>query len=507
MIYGDWIGRWATADPDKEALVDAITGERYTYGRLNGRVNRLANYLRRDLGVVKGDRVACLAFNRAEYIFLFFALSRLGVVLVPLNFRLALGEYDYFLKDCTPKALFFDADHLDTASKLRNKGGPEHWVCLDDDSTLGPALAGLWDSLPADPLPEVDIVESDPQLIIYTSGTTGLPKGVILTHRAITWNSFNTQLGWDLRSTDRTILHAAMFYTAGWNVFTLPLFQVKAANILVSSFDPDLILDLIAKEGITVFFGVPTMFQMLIESPLFEAADLSSIRFLVSGGAALGTETREIFLRDKGIRIWEGYGLTEIGPNNFMANGKPGTFGTPMPLVDVRLIDDDGAPVGVGGEGEILLKGAHMSAGYWNKPEATAEAIRDGWFHTGDLGRVDEDGHYSIAGRKKDMIISGGANIYPAEIERLLEDHPAVAGVAVIGVPDPKWGEVPKAIIETAPGQTLDLAGALDFLADKLGRFKLPKYLTTVPELPRTPASGKIQKFILKEEHGGADND
>jgi len=506
VIYGDWIGRWGRARPEQEALSDAIAGRRYTYGQMAAEVHRLANYLREGLGVVPGDRVACLSFNRAEYITLFLALSRLGAILVPLNFRLAPGEFLYFLEDAGPKALFFDRQHAAQAAGFAGRPGLTHLVCFDDDASLGAALPRVWGSLSPEPPPEVEIAPQDPQLIIYTSGTTGLPKGVVLTHGMILANAMNTVLGWDLGPADSTILHAAMFYTAGWNVFTLPLFLCRGRNVLVQSFAPELILELIQRERISVFFGVPTMFQMLLDSPCFARTDLSSLRFVISGGAALGAELLRAFQEQKGLRIWEGYGLTEMGPNNFMGNGKPGTFGLPMPLTEVRLVDDQGAATAPGQEGEILLRGPGMCAGYWRKPQATAEAIVDGWFHTGDLGKVDAEGHYAIVGRKKDMIISGGANIYPAEIERLVEAHPAVAGVAVIGVPDPKWGEVGKAVVELRPGQGLTLEALNAFLADKLGRFKQPKYLAVVPALPRTPASGKVQKFILKQEHGNADN-
>ena len=507
MIYGDWIGRWGRAFPEKQALVDIIGGRHYTYSELADDIHRMANFLSRELGIGRGDRVACLSFNRAEYIILFFALGRLGAILVPLNFRLAPAEFVYFLEDAAPKAIFFDRDHRDRVNEFKSKVALDHYVCFDDDDTLGSTLVKSWQTQPADRPPEIEIKADDPQLIIYTSGTTGLPKGVILTHGMLTWNAINTQLGWDLRSDDKTILHAAMFYTAGWNVFTLPLFYCRAANILIQSFEADLILELIAREGVTVFFGVPTMFQMLLESPNFAATDFSSVRFMVSGGAPLSRDILDAFERHKSIRIWEGYGLTEVGPNNFMANGKPGTFGQPMPHVDVKLVDSQGNEVPTGGEGEILLRGPHTCAGYWQKPEATAKAFADGWFNTGDLGQVDSDGHFSIVGRLKDMIISGGANIYPAEIERAIEGHPAVAGVAVIGVADAKWGEVGKAIVELKPGASLSLETLSFFLKDRLGKFKLPKYLKVVDSLPRTPASAKVQKFILKENHGGANND
>nr|MBC8456993.1 AMP-binding protein [Deltaproteobacteria bacterium] len=254
-------------------------------------------------------------------------------------------------------------------------------------------------------------------------------------------------------------------------------------------------------------FGVPTMYQMLMESPQFADTDFSSIRFMVSGGAPLPHKVFEGFKERKGIHLWEGYGLTEVGPNNFMANGKLGTVGHTMFHVDMKILGPDGEEVPPGEDGELLIGGDQISAGYWNKPEETVEAIKDGWFHTGDLARIDEDGHLSIVGRKKDMLISGGINIYPAEIERAIETHPLVKAAAVIGVPDEKWGEVGKAILELHAGSSLTLEELHDFLRDRLGKFKIPKYMSVVDELPRTAASGKVQKFILKERHGKADNE
>ncbi len=505
MIYGDWIGRWGRAYPHKEALVDLVENRRYSYAQLAEDVNRLAQFLL-TLNVTKGDRVAVLSLNRAVTIQLFFATSRLGAILVPLNFRMAQDEYLYFLQDCTPRAMFFDAAHQSVVAEVKAKAKVTHYVCFDEDDSLGQSLSSAWPSLSPTPLPEVDITADDPQLIIYTSGTTGQPKGVIQSHGMLTWNAINTNIGWDLRSEDRTVLHAALFYTAGWNVFTLPIFQCRGTNILIRSFDADLILDLIEHEGVSVFFGVPTMFQMMMESPKFDHVDFSSIRFLVSGGAPLPKTVADTYQEKKGIRLWEGYGLTEVGPNNFLANGKLGSVGFPMFNVDVKIVAEDGQQVDQGEDGELLLKGEHMCSGYWNKPEETKAAFKDGWFATGDLARVDADGHLSIVGRKKDMLISGGINIYPAEIERVIDLHPLVAASAVIGVPDEKWGEVGKAVVELNPGTDLSLDELQAYLKERLGKYKIPKYLTVVEELPRTAASGKIQKFILKDQHGKADN-
>ena len=506
MLYGDWIGRWAKACPHREALVDVAADRRYTYRELAVEVNRAANYLQREPGIGKGDRVVVLARNRSETIVLFFAASRLGAILVPLNFRMPPKELVYFVEDARPAAFFYDEANQPAAAELEANTALGHSILLNPGEGAGVRPAAPWNGLPVDPPPEVDICGTDPQLIIYTSGTTGLPKGVILTHRMITANAVNTHVGWDLRADDRTVLHSALFYTAGWNVFTLPLFHCRGGNVLVPGFDADLILDLIARERLTLFFGVPTMFQMLLDSPNFPAADLSSIRFMVSGGAPLPRGVFEAFEEQKGIHLWEGYGLTEAGPNNFLANGKLGSVGHPMPHVDARIVDESGLEAQPGKDGELFLGGDHLCAGYWNKRGETDKAFVSGWFRTGDLARIDADGHLMIVGRKKDMFISGGINIYPAEIERVLERHPHIEEVAVIGVPNDKWGEVGKALVVLKPGTALTLDAMGQFLQERLGRYKIPKYLAVVAELPRTAASGKVQKFILQKQHGGADN-
>jgi len=505
MIYGDWIGRWGKSYPDKEALVDAIKNHRYTYGELSDEIYKMANFLQTELGIVKGDRVAMLALNCADYIKLFFGVSRLGAMLSPVNIRLAPGEMIYQLNDAKPKAFFFDKNFLAAVDALKPKLNISHYVCVDNDDSVGKNLPKIWKNLPATEPPEVEITAKDPQLIIYTSGTTGLPKGALLTHGMITWNCINTHLTWDVTSRDRTTVHMSMFYTGGWNVFHLPLYYARGTNVLLSGFDPDQIIDVFAKEKITMFIGVPTMYQMIIASPKFATADISSLRLIANGGAPLPQKVRDAFAA-KGVQMCEGYGLTEVGPHVFLGNGKPGTVGKPMFHIDAKVVDNNGQIVQQGEEGELLLKGDLVCAGYWNKPEATKDAMKDGWFQTGDLVRVDKDGDYAIVGRKKDMLKSGGANVYPAEIEKFIDTHPSVVMSAVIGVPDEKWDEVGKAVVVLKPGKTLTLEELQKFLKDKLGKFKIPKYLIAVKELPLTPATGKVQKFILKKEHGRPDN-
>jgi fatty-acyl-CoA synthase len=505
MLYGDWIGRRAKSCGDKPALLDVAQDRRFTYAELGSAVNRMAGFFSGELGIGKGDRVGVLAFNRAEVIIAFFAASRIGAILVPLNYRLTPGELVYFIADCRPKALLFDAEHRNAVVDLQTRVQVDQPVCLDVDNS-GASLASRWPTLSDGEPPPIDLAADDPQLIIYTSGTTGVPKGVILTHGMITWNAINTHGGWDLRSCDSTVLHSALFYTAGWNVFTLPLFYGCGTNVLVRGFEADRVLRLIAEEKLTLFFGVPTMYQMLLEAPGFDATDFSSVRFMVSGGAPLPAKVFDAYKTQKKIHLREGYGLTEAGPNNFLANGKLGTVGHPMFNVDIKLMAADGRASTPGNDGELCIRGNHICAGYWNKPAETARAFDGDWFRTGDLARIDADGHLSIVGRLKDMFISGGINVYPAEIEKAIETHPKVEAAAVIGVPDDKWGEVGKAVVQPRPGEELTPAELTAFLRERLAGFKIPKYMVLLAELPRTMASGKVQKFILKQDHGGADN-
>jgi len=505
MLYGDWIGRWGQSYSDKEALVDAIKNRRYTYGKLSEEINKMANFMRKELGIVKGDRISILSLSSAEYMILFFATIRLGAMFVPLNSRLAPAEFIYYLTDSEPKAIFFDKHHQQIVAGFKQKVEIPHYICLDNDASEGVSLPAIWDGLSAKRPPEVDIKENDPALVIYTAGTTGLPKGALLTHGTITWNSFNSVIGWGLTGSDSTTIHFPLYYTGGWNAVTLPIFHCHGKCVLLAGFDPKQLLDVIEKEKITFCGGVPTMLMMMMTAPNFKTANLSSLRTIGNGGAPLTKQIYDAFTA-RGVKMFEGYGLTEAGPNNFIGDGKLGTVGKPMPHVDMKIVDDDGREVAPGEEGELLIRGGHLFGGYWKKPEATAEALAGGWFHTGDLFKVDADGDYSVVGRKKDMIKSGGINVYPAEIEMHIGTHPSVAIAAVIGVKDEKWNEVGKAVIKLKPGQKLTLEELQKYLEERLGKFKIPKYMVIVDNMPITVAKGTVQKFILKKEHGNPDN-
>ncbi len=506
MIYGDWIERWARSFPNREALVDVSKGTRFTYEDLHRDICKASDFLVSHLGIGKGDRVSILAHNRTEHVVLFFAASRIGAILVPLNVRASSPELLACVENGSPAVLFHDAEHREAAAEIARNEPRALPVGLDADPSSDRDLPSAWSDLKDTPPEEIDLSPNDPQLILYTSGTTGRPKGVVLTHGMITWNALITRTGWDLHRGDRFLLHSSFCYTAGWNVFSLPLFHGLGTILLLRRFDADLVLDVIERERPTLFFGVPTVYGMMLSAGRFEHADLSSLRLAVSGGAPLPRAVLEAFRERKGLRIREGYGLTEVGPNNFLADGPPGTVGHPMPHVDIRIVDHRGREVPRGGEGELLIRGNHVCSGYWPLQEETLAFTPGGWFRTGDIVRADEGGNVSIVGRKTDVYISGGVNIHPYEVEKAVQELPQVEAAAVIGVRDESWGEVGKAVVELRPGAELTLEVLQDSLSGRLARFKRPRYLVVVESLPRAPASGKVLKSVLRDRHGTPDN-
>lgn len=508
MLVGDWLGRRARLTPDKVALIDTLHDDQaITYAEWDAAANRTAHWLLAR-GVGKGDRVAVLASNSVEYLDLWFACGKIGAILQTLNWRLTAHELGALVADGTPTMLVYGPEFVAPVAAIR-AGAPtvRHWVALDGGTRAAPDDPTFAEraGCPATPPPPVDLTLDDPWVICYTGGTTGTPKGAVLTHGNVTWNSVNTVMSWGLTPDDRTILNAPLFHTGGLNVFTAPLVHIGGTSIVCRGFDPDQVYDLIADAGVTILFGVPTMFIALQGHPRWAAADFSRLKLLISGGAPCPLPVFERFW-ERGIDFKTGYGLTEAGPNTFWlppadVRRKPGAVGVPLFHIEVRVVDAAGQLCPLDVPGELLIRGPHVCAGYWNRPADTAATIVDGWLRTGDLAVCDADGCYRIVGRVKDLIISGGENIYPAEVESVLAAHPAVAAVALIGVPDAQWGEVGRAVVVLQPGGTVAPEALQEFARTRLARYKVPKSVVFADTLPLTGA-GKVDKQRLLAEYG-----
>lgn len=515
----DWLARRASLTPDRVALVDTLRQDRsITYRAWNAQANRTATFLRAALGVRPGDRVAMLALNCVEYLDLWFALGKLGAVLQNLNWRLTAAELQGIVQDAAPTVFIYGPELRDVVADLRKQApSVRHWVALEQPDRPGDQSFSQRETCSDANLPEAGFDWEQPWVICYTGGTTGVPKGAVLTHRAITANAVNTVVSWGLTADDVAILNAPLFHTGGLNVFTAPLVHCGGASIVCRGFDAGQVFDLVTAGAgglaVTLFFGVPTMFSALQQHPRWDTVNFSRLKLVISGGAPCPLPVFERFWA-KGVDFKTGYGLTEAGPNTFWlpradVRRKPGAVGLPLFHVQVKLIRPDGQPCTAGEAGELLIRGPHVCAGYWNNPAASAAAIDgDGWLHTGDIAVCDEEGYYTIAGRSKDLIISGGENIYPAEIESVACGHAAVAAAALIGVPDPYWGEVGRLIVILADqDDRKDAAGAWDseefltYLRGRLARYKVPKSVVVAPQLPLTGA-GKINKQALLALYG-----
>ncbi len=503
MMGGDVLGERARLTPHNTALKVFPAGQTYTYYELDQRAIRCAQVWE-GLGIVKGDRVGILAENRVEYVDAFFAAGKTGVILVPLSTRLAARELIGIVADCGLKALMYSGHYAGMAKELRS-AGIAHWIALDG----GEADAKDFSTAAARQAPHLfRAARFDPEdvyCLLYTSGTTGDPKGVMLPHRMIAFNGYNTAACWGLREDDVAPIFTPMYHAGGLSVFLVPIFVVGGRIVLHEKFDAREVWRGIEAEGATVVFGVPTTFKMLMEAPEFATAEVRSVRWFISGGAPLPASIAEA-CRRRGIAFKQGYGLTEVGVNCFAMTAedverKAGSIGKPMMFTEARLAAADGREVARGETGELWLRGPHVCKGYWNNPQATAAALdAEGWFHTGDLARQDEEGYFYIAGRLKDMIISGGMNIYPAEVERELVLHPAIEDASIVGVPDAKWGEAAVAFVVVRPGKTLTAGEVTDYLSRRLAKIKLPKEVVFLEALPRSPY-GKVRKSELRERY------
>lgn len=480
MLVNRWIETHARVRGDKVALVDLPTGRRLTYADLQ-RESLRAAYVLAGQGVGAGDRVGVYAHNCPETLFLLLGCGLLGACLVPFNWRLAPNELEKVAADCQPRLTFIDP-------------------ALPASPLQGPALSDLA-GLPAHPVELSFVPAETPLAIFYTGGTTGVPKGATLTHTSLQWNAWNTISGWGLAPDDVSPVFTPLFHTGGLNVLLAPLLCLGGTSVLPGPFSPAGALDVIEQEGCTLVFLVPTMYEMLRHEPGFRPARLARVRMWISGGAPCPRSLFEAFW-EQGLDLVQGYGLTEAGPNTFgvdprVAKQKIGTVGTPLAGIEARLAPPGEPEPAPGVAGELHVRGGHVMAGYWGRPKETAEAISpDGWLETGDLAYRDEDGYFFICGRRKEMFISGGENVFPAEIEEALLTHPSVAEAAVVGVSHPKWGEVGRAFLVLKPGAAWDEASLLAHCKASLAGYKVPKEYLQRDELPKS-AAGKVLKRDL----------
>lgn len=476
----NWLEMHARFRSSAEALYDVDQGRRWTYGELHRDSLRWACRLQAH-GVVAGDTVAVLAFNRGELFPLLFACAELGACLFPMNWRLAPEELMWQIGNCEPRVVITDGAHADRLDleTLSLEDGPGEVEVSGPGSNL-----------------------EDPWVLMYTSGSSGRPKGALLTHRQLHWNAVNTTLACDLTTSSSTLTFTPLFHTGGLNSLSTPMLHRGARVVLTKGLDVKQALGLIAEERITHLMGVPTIFQMLADHEDFEGTDLSSVEDALCGGAPLSMPLLERYL-ERDIPLRQGFGMTEVGVNCFSMphdrlREKIDSVGMPIHHLAAKIVRADGTEADVDEPGELWFQGPVVFAGYLNNPTANESSFQDGWFRTGDILSRDADGFFKVCGRLKEMYISGGENVYPAEVEAAIYEAPGVAQVAVIGVPDDRWGEVGHAFIEPIEGHEVLEADVKAFLNGRLARFKIPKRIT-VMELPRT-ASGKIDKPAIKRD-------
>ena len=494
--YYDWVAHHARAHGGNTAAIDLATQRRFTYTQWNERIDRLAGHLA-TLGVKKGERVGVLAPNTTDTLEAQFACFRLGAIFVPLNIRLTVHELEFILSDAGACALVYDQEFDSMAHDLQKRCG------IGQILQYGPQYeAAIANAAPLGRHETVDM--TDVSTIMYTSGTTGRPKGAMITHLMSFINCVN--LGLPARVTPLTVHLSVLplFHTGGLNCYTNPVIHAGGAVIIMRAFDPGETLRLIGDPniGVTHFFGVPSIYQFLCQHPAFAHTDVSRLQIAGVGGAPMPVPLLKIW-QERGLALMQGYGMTETSPAVLAldpedAARKAGSTGKPVLHADVKIVDAEGAEVKPGEMGELWVKGPNITPGYWNRPDANKTSFTDGWLHTGDAARMDEEGFYYIVDRTKDMYISGGENVYPAEVEDVLYQLPQIVEAAVIGAPDDTWGETGMAIVAVKPGETLTEAQIIAHCRERLARFKCPSRIAFVEALPRN-ATGKVHKPTLRQ--------
>jgi acyl-CoA synthetase (AMP-forming)/AMP-acid ligase II len=506
---GLFIAKRATLNPNGEALVDVASGRRLTYQQLNARSNRCANALV-ELGLAAGDRVATLLMNGPEFTETFFGAAKVGGVIVALNWRLVGDELSFILMDSGAESLVFGSAFNDVVADLHGRGAEgtkvRTWIHVGDAADRPDFAVGYEDILARaeDEEPALCASGDDLLFIMYTSGTTGLPKGVMHSHNTTMWSSLTSLTTADVRFGDRYLICLPLFHVGALNPL-ISVFHAGGTAVIMAQFDPVRVWEVYGEEKINITLAVPAMLNVMLQTYDANAHDISTLRWVMSGAAPVPVTLIEKYAA-LGIEIHQVYGLTEtcgpaclISPNEALS--RIGSTGKAFFHTDVKIVDQSGNEVGADEPGEVLVRGPHLMIGYWNRPDATAETLVDGWLHTGDVAATDADGYIYIQDRIKDMIISGGENVYPAEIENVIAGRDGVTEVAVIGVASEKWGESPLAIV-VRTDESLTEEGVLDWCKGKLARFKQPKRVEFIEEIPRNP-TGKILKRVLRERFPG----
>jgi len=501
MDLSQWIERHACFTPAKVAL--RFGAEEITYAAFAERIERAAAILA-SLGVQRGNAVAYLGLNHPELLALLFACARLGSMLVPLNWRLAAPEHARVLADCPPRALFAEPAFAEHVRSIGSAVGETKLITLGEANTGWLAWSDLAQSAGGGAKREGD--EDSPLLLCYTSGSTGAPKGVVLTQRALFWNAVNSSHMHDLTSADRVLTTLPLFHVGGMNIQTTPALHAGASVVLHPKFDPQAAFDAIEREAITLAVLVPAQLTAMMESPRWQSADLSSLRMITTGS----TIVPEAFVRKvnaRGVPLVQVYGSTETCPiASYVraedAERKAGSAGVAALHCELKIVDDEGRELPAGRDGEIAVRGPSVTRGYWNDPQESARALKDGWYYSGDIGHLDNEGHLYVVSRKKDLIISGGENIYPAELENVLLEAPAIQEACVVGRPDERWGEAVVAAVVLKPGARMSEAEVMGLFQGRIARYKHPREVRFLRQLPRS-ALGKILREDVRSLASG----
>jgi fatty-acyl-CoA synthase len=503
----DWLAHHQLQRPDKEAIRDLGTDRQFSYAALHARADAFAAYLQ-SLGIGRGDRVAVLAQNGVEYFDIQFACARTGSICVLLNWRLTVTELEYILNDSQPQLLVHDASFSATADALQQRCGVANLLCIDSAAANNP-YEHTMQRFAGQPVRPVALTHDDVITIMYTSGTTGHPKGAMITHGMNFWNAVNLGIPTGISPETVHLNILPLFHTGGLNCYSNPVLHAGGTVVIMKAFDPATTLRVLGDpaHGITHFFGVPAPYQFMMQHPEFEQTDLSRLRVAGVGGAPCALTIMETWA-SRGVLMAQGFGMTETSPacialNPADALRKIGSTGKALMHTEMRIVNEAGQDCGADEIGELWVAGPNITPGYWNRPDATASAFEGRWLKTGDAARKDDEGFVYIVDRWKDMYISGGENVYPAEVENVLYQLPQVAEAAVIGVPHEKWGEVGLAVLALKPGATIDLTIVLSHCVSRLAKFKVPNDIAIIEALPRN-ATGKVLKRELRVQFVGA---